>query len=534
MTMERTTEILIVGGGVGGVAAALAAVQLGRDVILTEETDWIGGQLTAQAVPPDEHPWIEETGCTRTYRLFRDGVRRFYRSQYPLVPEARDDPHLNPGRGWVSGLCHEPRVALAVLREMLAVHRSSGRLHVLTRHRPCAVETDGDRIGGVMLQDLDGNDVSFIRARYVLDATETGEVIDLGAVEHVIGSESQEQTGEPHALAGTAEPLAQQAVTWCFALDYLPREDHTISAPRDYGFWRRYRADFWPGPQLGWVTPDPETLQPRYRPLFADRPGDGIPRDLWCFRRILYREHFTKGAFPSDVSLVNWPQVDYWLKPIVGVPPEVADRALVEARQLSLSMLHWMQTEAPRPDGGTGYPGLRLRADIVGTEHGLAKNVYVRESRRIKSQFTILEQHVGVEARGGLVGAERFDDSVGTGAYRLDLHPTTAGRNYVDIPNWPFQIPLGALIPVRVENMLPAAKNIGTTHITNGCYRLHPVEWNVGEAAGALVAHCCRENLLPRQVREEHRHLREFQRLLRDGLGIELSWKRSVARTAID
>jgi hypothetical protein len=45
---------------------------------------------------------------------------------------------------------------------------------------------------------------------------------------------------------------------------------------------------------------------------------------------------------------------------------------------------------------------------------------------------------------------------------------------------------LGALIPIRMENLLPAAKNIGTTHITNGCYRMHPVEWNIGEAAGAL------------------------------------------------
>jgi hypothetical protein len=70
------------------------------------------------------------------------------------------------------------------------------------------------------------------------------------------------------------------------------------------------------------------------------------------------------------------------------------------------------------------------------------------------------------------------------GSYRIDLHPTTRQRTYVDISSWPFQIPLGALIPVRVENLLPACKNLGVTHITNGCYRLHPVEWNIGEAAG--------------------------------------------------
>jgi monoamine oxidase len=61
------TEILIAGGGTGGVAAAMMACDLGHRVILTEETDWVGGQLTAQIVPPDEHPWIEHFGCTRGY-----------------------------------------------------------------------------------------------------------------------------------------------------------------------------------------------------------------------------------------------------------------------------------------------------------------------------------------------------------------------------------------------------------------------------------------------------------------------------------
>ena len=100
-------------------------------------------------------------------------------------------------------------------------------------------------------------------------------------------------------------------------------------------------------------------------------------------------------------------------------------------------------------------------------------------------------------------GAQAFHDSVGIGAYRIDLHPSTAGRSYVDVSSWPFQIPLGALIPVRVRNLLPACKNLGTTHITNGCYRLHPVEWNIGEASGALAAYCLDKDLVPRQVREE-------------------------------
>lgn len=147
----------------------------------------------------------------------------------------------------------------------------------------------------------------------------------------------------------------------------------------------------------------------------------------------------------------------------------------------------------------------------------------MRESRRIRAEFTVLEQHVGVDARAPLQGAEVFADSVGIGSYRIDLHPSTRQRTYVDISSWPFQIPLGALIPVRVENLLPACKNAGVTHITNGCYRLHPVEWNIGEAAGALAARCIREGLVPRQVRASGGRLADFQRVL-TSLGVELAW----------
>ena len=139
-------DLVVVGGGLGGCAAALAACRAGLRVVLTEETDWIGGQLTSQAVPPDEHPWIEGFGCTRSYRRFRDGVRQYYRDHFPLTPAARANPHLNPGNGWVSRLCHEPRVALAVLQQMLAPHVAGGRLRLLLHASPVAVEVDGDRL----------------------------------------------------------------------------------------------------------------------------------------------------------------------------------------------------------------------------------------------------------------------------------------------------------------------------------------------------------------------------------------------------
>jgi hypothetical protein len=139
---------------------------------------------------------------------------------------------------------------------------------------------------------------------------------------------------------------------------------------------------------------------------------------------------------------------------------------------------------------------------------------------------------VGTDARMKQTGkareevtAEAFADSVGVGSYRIDLHPSSGGDNYIDVSSLPFQIPLGALLPQRVENLLAGAKNLGVTHMTNGCYRLHPVEWNTGESAGALAAHCVSRKLAPRQVRNTPKLLGEFQQRLA-AQGVETEWPR--------
>ncbi|MDQ4078598.1 MAG: FAD-dependent oxidoreductase [Chloroflexota bacterium] len=523
---ERNCDILIVGGGTGGCAAAMGAASQGYRVIMTEVSDWVGGQLTSQAVPPDEHPWVEQFGCTRRYRHFRNSVRDYYRDHYPLLPASRADPHLNPGVADVSRIAHEPRVALAVLEQMLAFDRSTGRLQVLLRHEPIAAETEGDRVQAVTLRDLDRGEEVTIAAPYILDATELGDLLRLAGVEYVTGAESRDETGEPHAVEGPPQPDNVQSLTWCFPMAYDHEGEHTIEKPAQYERWRDYVPQLsppWSGPLFSWVHPDPVTHEARQRVLFPSETSD-LAQSLWYFRRIICRDHYPPDAMPYEVTLVNWPQIDYWEGNIIDKPEEEVQRYLDEAKQLSLSWLYWMQTDAPRPDGGIGYPGLYLRPDIVGATDGLAKQPYIRESRRIKAAFTVTELHVGAEAREGGPAAF-FEDSVGVGCYRIDLHPSTGGDHYIDISSLPFQIPLGALLPVRVENLLPACKNIGTTHITNGCYRLHPVEWNIGEAAGLLAAYCLQHNVQPRQVREQPAHLQAFQSLLRQQ-GVELEWPR--------
>ncbi|OYN86471.1 FAD-dependent oxidoreductase [Parenemella sanctibonifatiensis] len=537
---ELQADVLIVGGGVGGVAGALGALSQGVRVILTEESPWLGGQLTNQAVPPDEHPWIETQTPTRSYGWFRTLVRKRYQRRPGITDAARQNPVLNPGSGGVSKLCAEPREYLAALEEMLAPYQAGGQLVVLTEVDPTAAETEGDRITSVTFTDRSG-DQTTITAPYVLDATEEGQLLELAGVEHVMGAESREDTGELHAIDGPAQPLNQQSFTWCFAVDYFPEEDHTIERPADYDRWRDYvPGDFWPGKLLAFRDVHPISREARDRAIFHhdDSWLGGGGGDFWHYRRIMTVKHYQPGTYASDVTLVNWPQIDYMAGPLQGVSDAERQANLDASRQLSLSFLYWMQTEAPRRDGGTGYAGLRPRGDLLGSTDDLALRPYIRESRRIKAEFTVLEQHVGVEARkaAGLdEGSALFDDTVGVGSYRIDLHPRTGGgngpENYIDIANYPFQLPLGSLIPERVENLLPAGKNIGSTHITNGCYRLHPVEWVIGEVAGALAGRSVKTGTTPRAVRNTPGLLEDFQQLLTTQLGFQLAWPEATRRT---
>jgi hypothetical protein len=372
-----------------------------------------------------------------------------------------------------------------------------------------------------------------------VDATETGDLLPLAKVEHVSGAESNRDTKEPHA-PDQSQSGNHQAFTVCFAMDYEPDRDNTLEEPRGYKRWRDYVPKMepeWPGKLLSWEMSDPKTLKTRAVGFDPTGPvAKGL--NLWTYRRIVARDNFADGSGVRDVCLVNWPQNDYWL----GNLYDTADPGghLDAGRELSRCLLYWMQTEAPHPDGRKqGWKGLRLRGDVCGTDdtHGLAMAPYIRESRRIKALFTVTENHVGVDARAKLVGkkpgeftAAAFKDSVGTGSYRIDLHPSSGGDNYIDVSSLPFQIPLGALIPERVENLLPACKNIGTTHITNGCYRLHPVEWSIGEAVGELVAFCLAKRRAPRQVRKDAALLTDFQAQLTKA-GSDLDWPADIAKT---
>lgn len=530
---KLTADVVIAGGGMGGCASALAALRNNLTVIMTEETDWIGGQLSQQGVPPDEHVWIETHGATQLYRDFRIGVRDYYKRNYPLTEEAKARKNLNPGDGSVSKLCHEPRVAVAVLNDMFAPYISIGKLTLLLEHKITKASVTGDQVKALEAVNLRTNSKLILSAPYFVDATEMGDLLPMTGTEFVTGAEAKNDTNELHAPE-KANPANNQAFTVCFAIDYVPGENHVIDKPKDYDFWKNFAPKMtkpWSGKLLDLSYSNPKTLEPKKLGFHPEGVSMGELLNLWNYRRIISKNNFTKGSYSGDITIVNWPQNDYFLGDLIGASEKDFKKYFEGGKQLSLSLLYWLQTEAPRPDGGKGWPGIRLRKDIMGTEDGLAKYPYIRESRRIKAVFTIKEEHVGADNRALVTGkkentAAEFYDSVGVGYYHIDLHPSTAGDNYIDFGSLPFQIPLGALLPKRMENLLPANKNIGTTHITNGCYRLHPVEWSIGESVGMLVKYALDKKVIPREVREKRDLLKDFQGFITKQ-GIETEWPKA-------
>jgi len=589
---ELKTPILIIGGGTGGSAAALACARMGIGCIVTEPTDWIGGQLTSQAVPPDENRWIETFGGNRSYQDLRNGVRRYYRQvRGGLSVKAATDPHLNPGGGWVSRLCAEPRIWHDVLSGMLLAagftfvsgalaprdgaggrervsgadgasgYQSGAARAVMLNLQPMAAELVGDTIRTFrFIHTITGEEI-VIEADLVLDATETGDVLALANIEHAIGAEHRDVYGELHGRADfdikdkASDWIDQQACSWCFAIEHRPGENHTIDKPKNYDWWRVHVPDMsppWCGPLFSWTVPSHTAMGCRTFRM-VPWPSEPAPGELemWRYRRIVDSAVHSRNGLERDatdhpdVSLINMVQMDHWRRPLLGVGGAEAAAALAGAREQSLCFLYWMQTEASRHDGkGVGYPGLKLRGDELGTTDGFAKSPYIREPRRLLARTMVTEAHIGTDQRraagiersdpnwlrvpDGLGTAEAFADSVGIGHYMIDLHPSCAGRNNVYVPAAPFRIPMGALIPVRVKNVLAAGKCLGVTHITNGAYRMHHVEWSVGEAAGVLAAWCVCEGraavmIEPTAVHGSAEKLQDVRRVLGEQ-GVRMAW----------
>jgi hypothetical protein len=508
-----------VGGGTGGIAAVLAAARGGRTVCLLEETDWIGGQLTAQGVSAlDEHEHIERFGGTRSYYALREAIRDHYRR---LSPALAAQPHPNPGACWVTRLAFEPRIAVDALAAMARPFVESQRLAIFTRTKVARAQVNADRVESVLAVNLDDRRWTRIRPQIAIDATELGDLLPLTGTEYVIGAETKAETGEPHAQPLEPKPHCVQSFTYTFVLERMPAgARHVIAKPRRYEHYRDGQPYSLRIHVHGGEIYGEETRWLEYEVLDQ---AAGTKGGLWTYRRLIDASLLpSEAGYPNDISMLNWPGNDYRDQSILDREPLDQARALQDAKRVSLGFLYWLQSEAPRAGAMTGFPELRPRPDVFGTVDALGKHPYIRECRRIRALTTVLEQDVSAAYQHG-ARARHFDDSVGVGWYPIDIHNSGPDDVGVSCRTRPFQIPMGALIAVRLKNLLAGAKNLGTTHITNGCYRLHPIEWNIGESAGALAAYALDTGKDPAAIHGDATLRRDFQRRLATD-GVPLCW----------
>jgi hypothetical protein len=497
---------VIVGASFGGVAAALAAAADSKvHVALLDPGQWVGGQATSQGVTRWDEAGVElmETvGSAKSYRDLRTAIRSWYRANASLSAYGNSQRYFNPGFAQPNyPFAVDPNVTHTVLKAHIAALAARLDLHLGTT--VTGVNVANGSVSGIT---TDSGDT--YTARVYLDATDLGDLLPLAGIPWTIGAEAQSDTNERDAPSA-AHPEWIQPVTVPIALERRPDgENHVIAKP---------------------ATFDDIARAQNFRIVDGDISGvftalPGGQESLFGYRQYIDARNFADADYAHSRTTLNVGSNDYQNATLpTGDARRDAD-VYAGARDVTLAYTYWLQTQCPRDDSsGQGYPNLMPRTDAFGTADGCAPQAYIRESRRIGALTRIVQQDIDAGAfPSGTQRARLFADSCGIGWYGIDVHPASGpGTPWAGFGTLRFQIPLGALLPKALDNFVASCKNIGTTHLTSGAYRVHPVEWSIGEAAGVLAAFCTTQQVAPKDVWSHPDRLASYQyRLLARGTPI--------------
>lgn len=608
-------DLLVVGGGMAGTAAAYEGLLRGKTVCLTEITDWVGGQASSQGTSA-----LDERATQRNLDFFPRGYREFrqrLRSHY-----GRE----NPGDCWVSVLCFPPdqghRVLWAMLQE--AEKTGKGQLHwfphtvikdlhiengqiqraIAIQHRPQpgTPPLHTETLSALFTDIYDPADSPRLQKEiihfgpqapqknpetapwYLLEATETGEMIALAQVPYALGIDPRSPLN-PSAPTQENDPHCTQGFTYTFAMEKMA-EAQTHQIP---DFYPRYEP-YYSYEKLALANFD---LVFTYRRIWSPQTG---PWD--AFSNI----EFTRPTV-GDIAMQNWTWGNDYrpgtaednliytaaqLQDLGQLAPGgwqggLRPEALAQGENHALGYFYWLvagTTDSQLGDGvKTVHPEYRLLTGLdspMGTVHGLSKYPYIRESRRIIGRpsfgyaqgFQIPEVDISMkdyredfyqtalspEDYGqlwrGLSGrqlleaiaqdlppeainhrnrARIYPDGVGISHYPIDFHPCLApgphiqeyeGERQGQGRTYPVQIPLRAMIPQDLDNLIVTGKSIATSHIAAAAYRVHSFEWSSG-AAGAIAAiFALEQNLFPYELVDDlpnpEPQLRQLQKQLND------------------
>ncbi|MEP6515511.1 FAD-dependent oxidoreductase [Microcoleus vaginatus] len=459
MSSVLKADVLVVGGGTGGTAAAVQAARRGAKTILVSEFPWLGGMLTSAGVSaPDGNELA----------AFQTGLwGAFLRELQQRQPGGLD-------WGWVSFFTYHPRIGAEIFADWV---KCLPNLQWICGQKAHDVVYEGERISGVQFADFT------VWAKITLDATELGDLLALAEVGHRWGWEFQAEWGEPSA------PIASNALT----------ESYLVQAPT----WVAIMQDFGKG------AAGPEIPAP---------PVDNPDRFIGAWDGYTPEQFLNYGRLPGGLLMINWPirGNDYG----EGVDRLIKSEAsrqefLQESLWHTQSFARFIQTQL-----GPRY-GLAQNIFPISTIDNqqnssllssFALHPYYRESRRLRGISTVREQDI-LPIVGGRVAklpinSEGICETIAIGNYANDHHYTSG-----DIPlqpksirwggRWtgtPFTIPYSALIPASTDGLLVCEKNISVSHIANGATRLQPTVMNIGQAAGMAAALCAESGCQPRDL----------------------------------
>lgn len=609
----ETCDILVAGGGLAGAATAYEGLLAGRTVCLTEITDWVGGQISSQGTSA-----LDERETQRSLLFYPRGY---------LELRGRIKEHygrLNPGGCWVSYSCFMPYDGHKILFNILqdAARKGKGTLKwfpntvikelaitpavagnavggqqiksaIAIQHKPAAntpplnTETlsqtiedayryeNSPRFNKTIIQFIpkppnQSNSKPRPADWYVVDATETGELIGLTDVPYRLGIDPRSPL-EPSSPSPTGDAYCTQGFTYTFAMQ-ATKEPQQHQVPSFYQQYAPYYSY-----ELQRLASFPLVFS--YRQIRSMRPDQKRPSDPKQF-----------PIYPGDISMQNWTWGNDYR------PGNSQDNLIYSREQLQESgqlqsggwmgglrtetlrrgeenakgFFYWLVTGTTDSQLGEGVkkpnPNNRFLSGLdspMGTVHGLSKYPYMREGRRIIGRpsfnqpqgFTVWEvdmsrtdfkadfyrENLSEEeyrnlwlAVGGLnapalaVGSQSvedttsrsratiYPDSVGIGHYAIDFHPCMTnsppeapgntereGTRKAQGQAYPFQIPLRAMIPQKIDNMLVAGKSIAVSHTAAAAYRVHSFEWSAGAAAGVTAAFSLENGILPYELVDE-------------------------------
>ena len=484
-------DVLVIGGGASGTAAAIQSARMGVGTMLVEETPWLGGMLTSAGVSCIDGNYNLRSGI---FGEFADSLAARYGGWNALKT------------GWVSNINFEPHVGQEILTnmtvgcgELLDVRRETSMLNVIRQE---------DGLWTVVLRNADGKKF-VVTADVLIDGTELGDVAKACGVEYRIGMEASSDTGESIAPM-QANDVIQDLTYVAMLKDYGPDADMIIQKPEGYDPAPYYNCAINP------MNTEMETGQAWWTPEMM----------------------ITYGKTPNGKYMINWPICgnDYYANTIEMTSDE-RQEAYSKAKNFTLGFVYFIQTEL-------GMKHLGLADDEFPTEDGLALMPYHRESRRIVGEvFYTLD----AAADPYTYEYPYYRTGIAVGDYAVDHHHFRHPdwRELPDLEFYPipsFNVPMGVMIPKQndVENLLVAEKSVSVSNLINGATRLQPVVMQLGQAAGTIAALSQIENktvkkVLVRSVQREllasgcyimpyldlpkdHRHFKAIQRIGATGI----------------